>query len=100
MTDVFEQFLEFGYEYQKLFASTLNHVYSSLLGMNVDNRVMTTGKTHQVSTEDRLLIFGHQCGPSRYVKLAGLSGAMAVAFAAYGAHFGLILTLFEFNFFN
>ncbi|KAF7632141.1 hypothetical protein Mgra_00008453 [Meloidogyne graminicola] len=55
--------------------------------MNVDNRVMTTGKTHQVSTEDRLIIFGHQCGPSRYVKLAGLSGAMAVAFAAYGAHF-------------
>ena len=91
MSDVFNQFVQFGYEFEKLFASTFNHVYSSILGTTPDNRVMSTkGGKYPVLNEERRTLFLHQCGPAYFVKLAGLSGAMAVAFAAYGAHFGIL----------
>ncbi|KAL7075955.1 hypothetical protein ACQ4LE_004207 [Meloidogyne hapla] len=88
MTDVFNQFVQFGYEFEKLFSSTFNQIYSSILGTTAENRVLSTrGKTYPVINEERRTFFAHQCGSTYIVKLAGLSGAMAVALAAYGAHF-------------
>ncbi|CAK5052604.1 unnamed protein product [Meloidogyne enterolobii] len=86
MADVFNQFVQFGYEFEKLFSSTFNHVCSTILG-TTDNRVSARGgRTHPIM-EKHQTFFVHHCGSTYIVKLAGLSGAMAVALAAYGAHF-------------
>jgi len=85
MADVFNQFVQVGYEFEKLFSSTFNHVCSTILG-TTDNSVSARGgRTHPIMERT---FFVHQCGSTYIVKLAGLSGAMAVALAAYGAHFG------------
>ena len=85
MADVFNQFVQVGYEFEKLFSSTFNHVCSTILGTTDSSVSARGGRTHPIMERT---FFVHQCGSAYIVKLAGFSGAMAVALAAYGAHFG------------